>query len=337
MSEKNNDELNKVVDFLKGFSKDKEKPQPNEDGTIPLKPKKPVNYKSWLSAGAIITGIFALLIIAFANLYIVKENEYKVIRQFGEVVKFEKKPGLYIKVPFIQTVTTLPSNQLTYDNVSQEEINTKDKKRIIIDNYAIWRITDPKQLITNAGTMVNAETRMQEFMYSVIRNELGQLNYTAVINDESSSRGSLNDTITKRVNELLEKDKYGIEVIDIRIRRLDLPSENEQAVYQRMVSDRQSDAQKYISEGDAAKHRIEAQTDREVQEMLATAKKEAAVITAEGEAEAARIYNESFAKDPEFYSLYRTLESYKRTIGEDTMIVLPSNSPYASLLSGYIK
>lgn len=104
-----------------------------------------------------------------------------------------------------------------------------------------------------------------------------------------------------------------------------------------MISDRESIAQKYLSEGDAQKRRIEAQTDQHVQEMLAKASKEAALIQAEGEAEAAKIYNKSFSQDPEFYSLYRTLESYKKTVGEDTVIILPATSPYANILSGYIK
>jgi modulator of FtsH protease HflC len=241
-----------------------------------------------------------------------------------------------MKIPLVQSVTTLPRYQLTY-NVSEAEINTKDKKRIIIDNYAVWRITNPKDMITNAGTQISAESRMEEFIYSVVRTELGQLNYDEIINDENTSRGSLNDRVTARVNQLLKADKYGIDVVDVRMKRTDLPPENEQSVYTRMISERQSIAQKYLSEGDAGKRTIEASTDRLVQEMVAIAQKEASIITAEGESEAAKIYNKSFSKDPEFYALYRTLETYKKTIGEDTMIILPSDSPYAKILSGYLE
>ncbi|WP_431808459.1 protease modulator HflC [Lysinibacillus sphaericus] len=333
MDQKNKD-LEKFLNFLSGKSKNT---APSDgDNVIKMSKKGPLNPKKYISLVVTLTVVFAIAIILFANVYIVKESEYAVVRQFGEVVKFERDPGLKMKVPFIQSVTTLPKNQMTY-NISEEEINTKDKKRIIIDNYAVWRITDPKALISNAGTLTKAESRMEEFIYSVIRTELGQLKYDEIINDENSSRGSLNDRVTTRVNELLLNDKYGIEVVDVRIRRTDLPAENEQSVFTRMVSERQSTAQLYLSEGDADKRRIEAQTDREVQEMLATANKEAALIQAEGEAEAAKIYNSSFSKDPEFYSLYRTLESYKKTVGEDTVIILPSTSPYAKVLSGYIK
>ncbi|MFJ5764672.1 protease modulator HflC [Lysinibacillus sp. NPDC093210] len=333
MDQKNKD-LEKFLSFLSGKSKNTA--SSDGDKVIKMSKKGPLNPKKYISLVVTLTIVFAIAVILFANVYIVKESEYAVVRQFGEVVKFERDPGLKMKVPFIQSVTTLPKNQLTY-NISEEEINTKDKKRIIIDNYAVWRITDPKALISNAGTLTKAESRMEEFIYSVIRTELGQLRYDEIINDENSSRGSLNDRVTERVNELLLNDKYGIEVVDVRIRRTDLPAENEQSVFTRMVSERQSTAQLYLSEGDADKRRIEAQTDREVQEMLATANKEAALIQAEGEAEAAKIYNSSFSKDPEFYSLYRTLESYKKTVGEDTVIILPSTSPYAKLLSGYIE
>jgi modulator of FtsH protease HflC len=119
------------------------------------------------------------------------------------------------------------------------------------------------------------------------------------------------------------------------MKRTDLPSENEQSVFTRMISERESKAQEYLSMGDAEKNKIEADTDREVQELLAKAKAEAETIRAEGEAEAARIYNESFSKDPAFYSMYRTLESYKKTINDKAVIVLPSDSPYARLLMGY--
>ncbi|MGN4124106.1 protease modulator HflC [Lysinibacillus sphaericus] len=336
MDQKNKD-LDKFLSFLSGKTKNTAPADGDKsDNVVKMSKKSPLNPKKFLSLAVTLTVIFTLAIILFANVYIVKESEYAVVRQFGEVVKFERDPGLKIKVPFIQSVTRLPKNQMTYD-ISEEEINTKDKKRIIIDNYAVWRITDPKALISNAGTLSKAETRMEEFIYSVIRTELGQLKYEEIINDENSSRGSLNDRVTKRVNKLLSDDKYGIEVVDVRIRRTDLPSENEQSVYTRMVSERQSIAQLYLSEGDADKRRIEAQTDKKVQEMLATANKEASLIQAEGEAEAAKIYNSSFSKDPEFYSLYRTLESYKKTVGEDTVIILPSTSPYAKLLSGYIQ
>lgn len=335
MDKKNND-LEKFLNFLSGKTKNAVPTEGDPgDNVVKMSKKSPINPKKYISLAVTLTVVFAIAVILFANVYVVKESEYVVVRQFGEVVKFEGEPGLNLKVPFIQSITRLPKNQMTYE-ISEEEINTQDKKRIIIDNYAVWRITDPKLLISNAGTIEKVESRMEEFIYSVIRTELGQIKYKDIISDGDTKRGNINDKVTERVNELLSKDNYGIEVVDVRIRRIDLPVENEQSVFTNMVSERASIAQQYLSEGDAQKRRMEAQTDREVQEMLATANKDASVIQAEGEAEAAKIYNTSFSKDPEFYSLYRTLESYKKTVGEETVIILPSTSPYAKLLSGYL-
>lgn len=338
MSNNNFDgDLEKFIRNLFGNQNKNNNKKPKDVPNVEIvKEKPPFNAKKYGKIAILLTAIIAAIVIILSNMYVVKENEYKVVRQFGEVVKYQDKPGLYIKIPFIQSVTTLPKNLMVY-NMSQEEINTLDKKRIIIDNYALWRVTDPKALITNARSLVNAEARMEEFIYSVLRTELGQISYDNIINEESSERGSISDNVTEKVNELLQTDNYGIEVVDVRIQRTDLPQENEESVYRRMVTDRESIAQKYLSEGDAEKNRIVANTDRQVQEMLATARKEASLIIAEGEAEAARIYNEAFSKDPEFYQLYRTLETYKKTIGEDTVIIIPSDSPYAEILSGYIE
>ena len=329
------DEKNPFKSMEEKFMEQQKKKAEKKDKNT-IKFKGPFNIKKYVRLAIILTAVFAIVVMLIANLYIVKENEYRVVRQFGEIKRIVEKPGINIKVPFIQSVTTLPKSQMTY-NVSEAEINTKDKKRIIIDNYAVWKITDPSKMISNARNIINAEGRMEEYIYSVVRTELGQLDYVDVVNDENSSRGSLNDRVTDRVNALLDEGNFGIEVVDVRMKRIDLPEENEQSIYTRMVSERQSTAQKYLSEGDADKRRIEAETDREVQELLATAEKEAALIHAEGEGEAAKIYNDAFSKDPEFYELYRTLQSYSKTIGKDTMIILPVDSPYAKLLTGYLE
>lgn len=285
----------------------------------------------------IIFGVVILLLLALiiSNLFIVKENEYRAVRQFGEVVKIVDEPGLSYKIPFIQTVSTLPKYQMMYD-VSKAEINTKDKKRMIIDNYAVWRIDDPKKMISNLRTTENAEAKMAEFIFSIVRSELGKLNYDEIINDENSSRGSLNERVTEKVNKLLERDNFGIIVKDVRMKRTDLPDENEESVFTRMISERETKAQQYLSQGDAEKNRIIANTDKEVKQLLAKAQADAEKIRAEGEKEAATIYNASFSKDKDFYSLYRTLNSYKKTIDDETMIILPKDSPYARLLMGYL-
>ncbi|MBM6617498.1 protease modulator HflC [Bacillus suaedaesalsae] len=307
-----------------------------DPNVIDIKEKKQVDWRKYSKAGIFFLLILLLFIMLITNLFIVREGEYKVVRQFGEVVRIDSTPGLSYKIPFVQSVETLPKYQMVYD-VEKEEINTKDKKRMIIDNYAVWKIEDPKKMISNARSVVNAETKMGEFIFSVIRAELGQLDYDEIINDEKSSRGSLNDRVTERVNELLDNANYGIVVTDVRMKRTDLPTENEESVYTRMISERESTAQQYLSMGDAEKNRMIAKTDKEVTELLAKAKADAEGIKAEGEGQAARIYNDAFSRDKEFYDLYRTLESYKKTIDGETVIVIPSDSPYAKILSGYLE
>ncbi|MGN8645763.1 protease modulator HflC [Gracilibacillus sp. HCP3S3_G5_1] len=301
-----------------------------------MKKMSPKEIRRIIKIGlAILLTVVALIVFA-SSMYVVKEGEYKVVRQFGEVVAIKEEPGLKFRIPILQSITTLPKKKLVYD-VMEREINTLDKKRMIIDNYAIWEITDPALMIANARTEIGAESRMGEFIFSVIRSELGSMNYDEIINEEGNTRGDLSERVTERVNTLLERDNYGIQVDDVRIKRTDLPEENEQSVFNRMISERESQAQQYLSQGEAEKSRITANADRDVTEMLSKANAEAEEIRAEGELEAAEMYNEAFSQDPEFYQLYRTLESYKETIDGETTIIIPQGSPYADILLGFIE
>ncbi len=292
------------------------------------------DYRKYIKAGITILIIAGVIFLALSSVIIVKEGQYKVVRQFGKVVKIHDTPGLKFKVPLLQEVSALSKRKMVYD-VAEKEITTLDKKRIIIDNYAIWSITDPEKMISNARLMTNAEARMGEFIFSTVRTELGKMDKSEVINEKETSRGALNKNITNKVNELLARDNYGIKVDDVRIKRIDLPQDNEATIFRRMVTDREEKAQEYLSQGEADKNRIMAQTDRKVKEMLATARANAEKIHAEGDQQAAEIYNKAFKKDPEFYKLYRTLQSYRKTVNGDTTIVLPEDSPYTELLQGY--
>ncbi len=267
------------------------------------------------------------------NLYVVEANEYAIVRQFGEIVKIQDQPGLSFKVPFVQTITKLPKNTLIYD-VPPAEINTLDKKRIMVDYFSLWRVTDPKQMIESLRTLTAAESRLGDIVYSSIRTELGKMNYGDIINDTKDSRGGLDDIVNQQVNEILARNLSGIELVDIKMKRADLPASNEESVYQRMISERESTAQQYLSQGDAEALKIVAETDREVAEMLSKAEADAMTIEAEGEKEAARIYNLSYSKDAEFFNMYRSLESYKTTINGETIMILPLESPYLKYLVG---
>ncbi|WP_163538138.1 protease modulator HflC [Gracilibacillus sp. YIM 98692] len=307
-----------------------------DNNVYEMKKMSPKEIKRLVKIGISVLILVILLIVIGSSMFVVKEGEYKVVRQFQEVIRVQDEPGLKFRIPLLQTVSTLPNKKLVYD-VMEREINTLDKKRMIIDNYAIWEITDPIAMISNARSEIGAESRMGEFIFSVIRSELGTLNYDEIINDEGSTRGDINQRITERVNMLLERGNYGIQVDDVRIKRTDLPQENEQSVFNRMISERESQAQQYLSQGEAEKNRIMANADRDVTEMLSTANAEAEEIRAEGEREAAEMYNAAFSQDEEFYQLYRMLESYKKTVDGDTTIIIPQGSPYADLLLGYIE
>jgi membrane protease subunit HflC len=305
----------------------------DDNNVVELNQKTQAQYKKYTVSGVVIVTILLLGALVLNNLYIVKQNEYKVVRQFGEIVRVVDSPGLNYKVPFIQGVTSLPKYLLVYD-VPPAEINTLDKKRIMVDNYAVWKIVNPKLMIENARAVSVVEARLGDIVYSNIRTELARLNYDEIINSEETIRGSFNERVRDQVNVLLERENFGVEVVDVRMKRTDLPESNEHAVFNRMISERESKAQEYLSQGDAEATKMRAETDREVQEMIAIANAKAKSIIGEGEQEAAKIYNDSYGKDPEFYNLYRTLESYRTTLKGEPVIILPASSPYAKYLMG---
>jgi membrane protease subunit HflC len=293
-----------------------------------------VNTRNVVKAVVAIVITLILLGLLSSNIFQVRDNQYVVIRQFGEVTRIIDKPGYNFKIPFLQSREVI-ARSIQMEAIPQALINTADKKPMLIDSYALYKVVDPKEMIQNMRSISNAQSRMGDQIYSLIRSELGTLNYDKIISSEEAiGRSSLTDGILKKVNAYLETNNAGIELIDVRLKRTDLPTENEQSVYNRMISERQSKAQEYLSMGDAENNRITASTNREVKEMLAEAKEKAETIRGEGEGQAAKIYNQSYSQDPTFYELYRTLESYKKTINEETVILLPADSKYAKILTG---
>ncbi len=277
--------------------------------------------------------IFIAFIVLLNSMYITTPAQYTIVRQFGKIVNIIDEPGLKVKMPMFQTISRLPKYTLLYD-VPPAEINTLDKKRIMVDYYAIWNITNPQKMIESLRTVQAAETRLGDIIYSNARTELGRLNFDQIINLNTGSRSDFDLVVRDKVNGILQQNDIGISLIDIRMKRADLPATNEQSVYLRMISERESKAQEYLSQGDAEAIKIKAETDREVGEMLARADRQAKEIIAEGEQEAAKIYNGAYGKDPEFFELYLTLDSYKTTLKGEPVIVIPSNSPYAKYITG---
>ena len=265
-------------------------------------------------------------------MFIVKEGEYKVVLRFGEAMRTVKEPGLNFKVPFIESTTMLPKYQMTFES-NPGQIMTKDKKPILVDNYTIWRISDPEKFFRNLNTVSGGVQRIDEAVYNSVRRKLSEVNYDVIIG-ENSARGNINDEITEDVAQALQRSDYGIDIVDVRIKRTDLPESNKQSVYNRMISDRQSIAARYLSEGDEESRKITSKADRTATELIAQAEADAKKIVAEGEQEAAQIYNNAYGKDPAFYKLYRTLESYVITLKNEPVIMMPIESPYAQILIG---
>ena len=266
--------------------------------------------------------IFTLIILfVLSTIIVVDETEQIVILQFGKPVQTITDPGLNFKFPApIQVSNSFDKRLLEYD-VPPEEILSRDKKSLIIDNYVRWRIVDPLLFLQTVRAIPTAKTRLDDIVYSELRQELGNHDMAEIITE---TRELIMEKVTIASNE--ETSKYGIEVIDVRIRRVDLPRENEASIYARMEAERKRQANKFRSEGEEEAQKIRAATDRDKTVILAEAYKTAQQIRGEGEAEALDIYAESFSKDPDFYEFLRTLETYEKVIDNKTTLVLPGDS-----------
>ena len=269
--------------------------------------------------------LFIIIIIValafFTTVYIVDETEQVVVLAFGKPVKTITKPGLNLKLPApLQVVVTFDKRLLEYD-VPPEEVLSMDKKTLIMDNYVRWRIVDPLLFLKTVQAIPTAKTRLDDIVYSELRQELGIHDMVEIITE---TRDLIMDKVTAASNE--ESEKYGIEVVDVRIRRVDLPSENEASIYARMEAERNRKANMFRSEGEEEAQKIRAKTERDKTVILANAYKISQEIRGEGEARALDIYASSFSKDPKFYEFVRTLETYEKIIDKKTTLVLPGDS-----------
>ncbi len=261
------------------------------------------------------------LIVFFTTVFIVDERQQVVILQLGKPVRTITEPGLYFKLPIpFQNAVTFDDRLLEYD-VAPEEVLSKDKKTLIVDNYVRWRISDPLLFLQTVQAIPNAVTRLDDIVYSELRQELGKHNMSEIIFE---TREEIMEIVTKASDK--STDQYGIKVVDVRIKRVDLPRENEESIYARMDAERQRQANKFRSEGEEEAQKIRALTEKDKTIILATAYKESQEIRGEGEAKALEIYANAFNKDPDFYEFTRTLEAYKKIIDKKTTLILPADS-----------
>ena len=276
--------------------------------------------------GTLIVIIFVIAVLA-ASLFTVDETEQVIITQLGKFMREIKEPGLKFRVPLIQAVHKFEARVLEYD-AEAAKIITDDKKHLVIDNYARWKIVDPLKFYQTVGSETGAQSRLDDIVFSELREELARHTLTEIV---SVNRAQIMDRVTEQCSQ--KASDYGIDVIDVRIKRADLPQDVTHSVFDRMKAERQRIAKKYRSEGEEEAVKIRAQTDKEKTIILADSYMKAEKLKGEGDAEAIKIYAEAYKEDSEFYSFVRTLEAYGNSLSEGTTLVLPSDSEFFQYLS----
>ena len=273
-----------------------------------------------------IVGICVALVIIARTFYSVAETEQAVVTQLGRPVRLVRTPGLHLKVPFLQQLTLFENRLLDYDTAPAPVI-TRDKKNLVVDNYAKWRISDPLMFLQTVQNEAGAQARLDDIIYSKVREQLGLHDLVEVI---ATQRDAIMRAVTVGSHEAAAA--YGITVVDVRIRRADLPPENAQAVYGRMRTEREREAKRYRSEGQEEALKIRAETDKQKTILLAEAYEQEQAVRGEGDAAAMRIYATAFQQDPDFFGFVRTLEAYRKSLKGKTTLVLPPQMEFLRYL-----
>ena len=292
--------------------------------------------KKSLTSTAIVAAIIIVILFVLANsLYTVAENEYACVFRFSKIVDTVDNPGLHFKVPFIDATVKFPNTTLLYD-IPPSEVLTADKKSMTVDCYILWRITEPQTFYQSLGSIEEAKARLNNFTYTSLKNLMGKLEQNDIINEnDASERNDIYANIRTEVDEIV--DTYGIDVVDIKIKRFDLPEENAQAVYARMISDRNQIAEKYTADGEYEASIIRNNVDKQVNITVSNAEAEAARLVAEGEGEYMRMLAEAYSTPDKksFYEFMTGLDALKASLtdGEKTVII-GANSKLGKLLTG---
>lgn len=277
----------------------------------------------------LIVVVAALVILGASSIVITNENEYSLVRQFGKIDHVITEAGISFKVPFVQSVDTLPKQTLLYD-LSTSDVITSDKKTMITDSYVLWVITDPLRFAQTLNcSLANAESRLDTIVYNSTKNVISSMKQEDVI---SGRDGELSAAVINNIGNSLEQ--YGMKLLTFETKHLDLPSDNKAAVYERMISERDNIAATYIAEGNSEAQIIKNSTDKEVTVMLSEANKQAEILVAEGEAEYMKILSDAYADSSrtEFYSFVRSLDALKTSmVGNNKTIILSPDSPIARI------
>jgi len=275
---------------------------------------------------AFLTILILLAVLGASPLFIVDITQTAIVVELGKPKRNITSPGLYVKVPFIQDVTYFDKRLLDYDS-SPQEVITQDKKTILVDNFAKWLIIDPLKVYQNFQTQRGALRRLDDIIYSELRVELGRHDLSDIV---SKNRSEIMAAVTQRANE--KAAAYGIEIHDVRIKRADLPEQNEKNVFARMQAEREQQAKQYRAEGaeEAQKIRSEAEKDKEI--ILAEAYKTSEELRGGGDAKAFKLYAAAYRQDPKFFEFTRSMEAYKKTFSQHSTIVLTPDSEFLRFL-----
>ncbi|MBQ3542618.1 MAG: protease modulator HflC [Oscillospiraceae bacterium] len=285
----------------------------------------------------IIIGVIALLLVILVtgSFYTVEENQYACTFRFSEIIRTEDQPGLHFKIPFLDTVKYFSKATQFYD-IPPSEVLTSDKQNMTVDCYILWSISDPQQFYRALETTVKAEERINAITYTALKNTMGKLAQADIINmNDGAERNEIYDGIAAIVNQ--SADQYGIHVEDVKIKQFDLPDSNLNAVYTRMISERNQMAEKYTAEGNKEATLIRNEVDKTVNILISDAKAEAAKLEAEGEAEYMRLlaaaYDTQDKKD--FYEFIMALDALKASLsGDQKTVILDKDSDLAQILMG---
>ncbi len=261
--------------------------------------------------------------IASSAMFTVHQIEQVLVLQFGEPIRAISEPGLKFKIPFVQNIVTLDKRILAFD-APAEEVIASDQKRLVVDSFLRFRITDPLKFYQSVGNETVARSRLASILNSGVRKVLGQETFSTVLSGE---REELMNQINEAVNR--EAINFGITVVDVRIKRADLPEANSQAIFRRMQTEREREAKEFRAQGAEISQRIRSRADRERTVLLAEANKLSEILRGDGDGQVVKIFADAFGKDVEFFTFYRSMEAYKKALGDDdTRMVLSPDSEF---------
>ncbi|HYW59808.1 MAG TPA: protease modulator HflC [Xanthobacteraceae bacterium] len=275
------------------------------------------------AGGALAVIAVVLLIIGYSSLFTVYQTRQALVVRLGNPLRVVTEPGLHVKMPMLDSVIYIDKRILDLENPPQEVI-ASDQKRLMVDAFARYRVRDPLRFYQSVGSVEGANSRLSPFLNSALRRVLGEATLTHVVRDQR-------EELMARVRDQLDREaqQFGIQVVDVRIRRADLPEQNSQAVYKRMQTEREREAQEFRSQGTQRAQEIRARADRDVTVIVAEASSKAEQTRGEGDAERNRIFADAYRKDPDFFAFYRTMQAYETGLKQgDTRLVIKPDSEF---------